>query len=774
MPPTAVPSRVSPRILAEELRVPDEPLALLLRGGPETTPAAACAEAARALLDLPAVSPHAPSWLAPHQIPAHNRLIAIVTRHGGAVLADAVGLGKSYVALAVATTLGAEPILVVPAVLVPQWRALMDRLAVRGRICSHERLSREPGSPKWHHGQGPSPLCIVDEAHHFRNPLARRYRALAQRVIGSRLLLVSATPVHHRAAELLHLLRLFLRDDALVALGVPSLARAARDDDPGPVALAAVARFVVARSRRRVTTAWHGLGFPRRAEPVTVRAAPAAMEIIDELARGIAGLRPPGGVGPLFRLTLMRRLASSVPALRESLKRFEAFCAVQRDAAAAGHALPSRVFRRLFPMTGGADLQLAFLPLLLETSTTPIDDPDAGDRVRRLLERTRAEADPKSEALERLLADSPAKTIVFVDAAATVHHLRRRLAARFRIGAVAGAAAWLGLGRVTRREVLEAFAPHAHGVAPPRTRSRVDILIATDLVGEGLNLQDAERVVHYDLPWSPARLAQRVGRVDRLASPHETVATVAFLPPEPLASAIAIEQRLARKVVAQLSAGVAQVETLRGLHREDAPLDWCDRLQPLAYLPGGADGIGAVGAASGRRNACVLVMRLGELVEAIVVERGVATANPGRAASLLEEASLGSPLPVNRSMLDQAIRVAAPLLRDRCAAIAAARWRTADRDGAGRRLVPLVLASARRAAHAGHAERLARLDALVARLSGGQAAGEALLLDQLLERRRPLEVSDLLAWHDHLPPLTRGVDAPEARLVAAIVLAGPS
>ncbi len=774
MPPTATPSRVSFRILAEELRVPDEPLAFLLRGGPETTPAAACAEAARALLDLPAGSPDAPSWLAPHQIPAHDRLTAIVTRHGGAVLADAVGLGKSYVALAVARTLGAEPNLIVPAVLIPQWRALMDRLAVPGRICSHERLSREPASPRWHHGHGPSPLCIVDEAHHFRNPHARRYRALAQRVVGSRVLLVSATPVHHRAAELLHLLRLFLRDDALVALGVPSLARSARDGDPGQATLAAVARFVVARSRHRVTTAWHGLGFPRRAEPVTIRAAPAAKEIVDELARGIAALRPPGGVGALFRLTLMRRLASSVPALRESLKRFEAFCAVQRDAAAAGHALPSRVFRRLFPMTGGADLQLAFLPLLLETSTTPVYDPDAGDHVRRMLERTRTEADPKAEALGRLLADAPAKTIVFVDAAATVHHLRRRLAGTFRIGAVAGSAAWLGLGRVTRREVLEAFAPRAHGVAPPRTLSQVDILIATDLVGEGLNLQDAERVVHYDLPWSPARLAQRVGRVDRLASPHQSVATVAFLPPEPLASAIALEQRLARKVVAQLSAGAAQIETLHGLHREDAPLDWCDRLQPLASLSGGADGMGSVGAASARSNACVLVMRLGQLVEAIVVERGVATANAGRAASLLEEAAHGPPIPVDRATLDQAIRVAAPLLRDRCAAIAAARWRTADRDGAGRRLVPLVLASARRAARAGHGERLAQLDALIARLSGGQAAGEALLLEQLLERRRPLEVSDLLAWHDLLPPLTRGVDTPEARLVAAVMLVGPA
>jgi hypothetical protein len=504
------------------------------------------------------------------------------------------------------------------------------------------------------------------------------------------------TPVHHRAAELLHLLHLFLRDDALVALGVPSLSRAARDGDPGARTLAAAARFVVARSRQRVTTRWSGAVFPRRTEPVTIAAAPAPRDVVDELARGIAALRPPHGAGALLRLSLMRRLASSVPALRASLKRYEAFCAVQHDAAAAGRHLPAQAFRRLFPMPDGAELQLAFLPLLLEASGASPCSIDAGHQVRRLLERTHSSTDPKAEALARLLAGSPAKTIVFVDAAATLHHLRRNLAARFRIAAVAGSAAWLGLGRVTRREVLEAFAPRAHGVAPPRATFRVEILIATDLVGEGLNLQDAERVVHYDLPWSPARLAQRVGRVDRLASPHESIATVAFLPPEPLASAIALEQRLSRKAAAQLSAGAAQVETLHRVHREDAPLDWCDRLQSLASLPAATEGIGAVGAAAARTDACVLVMRLGQLVEAIVVERGVATADAARATSLLEKPRTVPPVGRARSTRPFALR---PAAARRCHRRLSRR--STDRNRPGRAWFTRARGP-RRAARAGH------------------------------------------------------------------------
>src|SRR5690242_20733271 len=82
-----------------------EPLAALLVPGPDGPPAAVASRAARALLDLPPVSPATavtPAWLAAHQRPAAVRLAAIISRYGGAVLADAPGLGKSYVAMAVA------------------------------------------------------------------------------------------------------------------------------------------------------------------------------------------------------------------------------------------------------------------------------------------------------------------------------------------------------------------------------------------------------------------------------------------------------------------------------------------------------------------------------------------------------------------------------------------------------------------------------------------------------------------------------------------------
>ncbi len=766
MPQTAAPCFGSFRILAETLETPTEPLALLVAPLVAVPPAEACQQAARALLDLHDWLPAAPPWLLPHQIRAFTRIGAIVRRFGGAVLADAVGSGKSYVALAAAHAAAAPLVLVVPAVLAGQWRALLDRLSLSARIETHERLSRDRRSLG---ALAPGSFVIVDEAHHFRNPETRRYGALARLVVNSRVLLVSATPVHNRPADLLHLLRIFLRDDALVAFGVPSLTVAARAPRVGPAVHAAIARIVIARSRRRVSDAWSGMHFPERADAQVIRAASAAPAMLAALIDGVKRLRLPGAAA-LHRLTLLRRLASSLPALRQSLKRYEAFRTIAQDAALAQRRLTPREFRRAFAMEDDADLQLAFLPLLLEAGVAVGDDAEDLTLVRKLLEMARVGPDPKAMALARALDTCDGKTIVFVAAAATVQHLRRTLPRHLRIGAVCGNAGWLGSDRVSRFDVLAAFAPRSLGVAPPPEREQVDVLLATDLIGEGLNLHDARRVIHYDLPWSPARLAQRVGRIDRLSSPHSRVETVTFLPEDALADAQDIETRLAAKVAMQISGGAAQVETPSGGRGGSAPFDWCDRLQRLAVGASAAARPGLSTTVAAPNEAVVLVIALGPEVEVIVVEGGLARADPDYATTLLEHAHDAAAAPAAGAAISTALQAAAPLVRARLSDIAAARWRAADRDRPGRRLIPMVLAAARRAARSGRADRLARLDALVARLTGGLTAGEGLLLDDLIADHRPFDVTSLLAWNDGLPAIAAAPEAPVPHLVAAICL----
>jgi superfamily II DNA or RNA helicase len=752
-----------PRILSEHLAPLPEPLACLLAPGAVGPAPAVTSLGARALLDLTPLAPEGkapwPTWLAPHQVPAAERLVGILARYGGALLADAVGLGKSYVALAVALALGERFALVVPAVLMRQWRALLEQHGAEAPILTHESLS----APSYRPLPSSTALCrlyIVDEAHRFRNPDTNRYRALAKVLVGARVLLVTATPVHNRIADLFHLFRFFLRDHDLTALGVPSLYRAARGEADAHAVTAAAARLSVSRSRERVQ-AGYGTGpavlpFPERAAAEAIRVGTAPDAELEQLVTGVARLGAGGEAAALFRLLLLSQLASSLPAFRASLARYEAFLELGAAAAAQGRALGRRDFRRLFP-AGSGDLQLAFFPLVLPAGPGAATEQDR-DMVRRLRAFAASLDDPKADALARLLDGRAGKTIVFVHSRATVHHLMRRLRGH-RLAAVTGARGWFGSEPARREDVLRAFAPRAQGAPLPARTLETNILIATDLLSEGLNLQDAGRVIHYDLPWSPARLAQRVGRIDRAGSPHERIETVTFLPPPSLARALAMERRLVAKRRMQSRAGAGP----RGL-------DWCDRLQGLAARAGPPATPGTCAAVAATEPAVVLVVRLGGQVEGLVATDAGVKADPARATRLLEQAAAAEPAPFNAAALERAIRQAAPLVRGRLAALEDARWRTAHRDRLSRRLIPWVLSAARRAATQRRHADLARLDGLVSRLALGMTAGEELRLEDLLARRAPLSVRDVLAWHERMPPLASGAEAPQVELVAAMVL----
>jgi hypothetical protein len=87
---------------------------------------------------------------------------------------------------------------------------------------------------------------------------------------------------------------------------------------------------------------------------------------------------------------------------------------------------------------------------------------------------------------------------------------------------------------------------------------RIDLLLPTDLLSEGLNLQEASVVVHLDLPWNPARLDQRVGRVRRLGSRYESISVYTLSPPASSERLLRIDERLRDKLrMAQRTVGVA-------------------------------------------------------------------------------------------------------------------------------------------------------------------------------------------------------------------------
>ncbi|MEP6905630.1 MAG: SNF2-related protein, partial [Gemmatimonadales bacterium] len=145
--------------------------------------------------------------LRPHQISAISRLRAALDQFGGALLADEVGMGKTFVALTI-TTRFKRPIVFGPAVLRDMWSHQARIAGIEVPFVSFESLSRGRRVP------GSFDLVVVDEAHHLRNPATRRYRELSRIAMSSRVLLLSATPIHNTRRDLVALLAIFLGSQA--------------------------------------------------------------------------------------------------------------------------------------------------------------------------------------------------------------------------------------------------------------------------------------------------------------------------------------------------------------------------------------------------------------------------------------------------------------------------------------------------------------------------------------------------------------------------------
>ena len=122
---------------------------------------------------------------------------------------------------------------------------------------------------------------------------------------------------------------------------------------------------------------------------------------------------------------------------------------------------------------------------------------------------------------------------------------------------VVGDASHLGPAGTTaedRQRAVWKFAPRSSG-APEGSTDSYDLLLTTDVLAEGQNLQQCGRVINLDLPWNPMRIVQRNGRVDRIGSPHEWVDLFCFFPAAELDALLSLERRLRIKI-AQANASV--------------------------------------------------------------------------------------------------------------------------------------------------------------------------------------------------------------------------
>lgn len=673
---------------------------LLLPGRPAST--ASVARAIGQVLGEPMAPDQSPSWLGEGQRESFSRLLHLLRRDGAALCADPVGSGKTYIALAVAHALAVGvPCCIAPPTLVAQWLDVAQRLGVPLTAWSHAKLSRgslPPGDPG---------LVFLDESHHFRNPMIRRYRTLAPWLVGRKLLLLSATPVVNTPRDLYYQLHLGLRDDVLAQDGSPSLRLAfASGEVP-----AALCRHVV----ERVSAG--GRPPARESRNVLASGALPSMTALDELR-----LSDTPAIAALLRVVFLRAAASSAAALQAALHRYRLLLLQARDAEAAGHA-PSR--RGLRGLLSGAGEQLLMWELLApetEGDALRLDEIPRLDRLLADLRELVEVADEKSAWLRTALRDG-LPTLVFVSNVETARFLRRQLPDPW--------LAWCtgrqsGIGRVAmpRGDVLDWFRPGA-----PVVPGRPTTLVATDVGAEGLDLQRAVRVVHYDLPWTEVRLTQREGRAIRMGSGAAEVLVHRLLPPAE------IEIRLRQEAVLLGKAGLPAACGLgsegRGRWR------WRRELATLARGPA-CEGVAAVRCDPAGWLACVALESDGERVAATALWRpvgGAWTDDPTIVEPrLLQAMEAPEAPPPSAARVAEAVSTLEPLVREMLRAASLNRREgvqpTASSRAMGRRLRALASGAARQRDR----ESLARLDTALAFTAGGHTAGEEALIAELLHK----------------------------------------
>jgi superfamily II DNA or RNA helicase len=699
--------------------------------------AAAPREVVRALVEMlqPPEADVAPAaWLRPQQHVLVRRCIAAIARHGGALLAEPVGAGKTWMALAVAHLLQPDeptPVLV-PAPLRRQWLRIAADLGVRVAVGTHTAASR---------GRLPEGgrFAIIDESQHLRTPGTARYQHAARWLVGRRALLLSATPVVNRLDDLAAQLLLVVRDSALAEAGVPSLSAMLAEGNGHP----ALGDLLVALAR------------PARAVSGTRLVAPhddarATVDAIEAIR--FSGVRP---VRELLQGVFWRAAASSPAALTQTARRYLRLLEHAADAAAAGR----RVGRSLVRQFAGPDLaQLVLWELLPDSGELGLELADMNPL--RALERQAAAAqahdDARVAALRDVLADGR-RTVVFTTRRATLGWLRERLADP-RLGWCTGSEAGVGRGRAARSAVLDWFRadatpdPRAAVLAPRH-------LLATDVAAEGLDLGGADRVVHYDLPWTDARLAQREGRLQRGAPRAREVVTIP--PPTALAARLDVHAILARK--RELPARI-------GLGEGDDLWLWRERLLPIAREASPGSGISRI--RSGRSGILVgCRVCSGDprgMASLLWIHADGTSEAPSLLRELLLEATDATPLPLGARQRRAVLGFVAGHLRARLQECQRSAWQPQPGREGVTRLLARLWELTRRAARDRDQPLLTRLHAAVRFAGGGHTAGEAALVSTLAQADDRTLRHALVA----LPDAPR-TEIPVLRLVGAIVFGAP-
>ncbi|MBI2683947.1 MAG: hypothetical protein HYX33_00920 [Actinobacteria bacterium] len=579
-------------------------------------------------LDDPARATRPALELAPFQRDGYERARVIARQHGGVVYADGVGTGKTEIGLAFIEERtrenGVYALVVTPAQLRRTWEKRIHEARLPAQVVSYQELASDEQlgtgtglGRRLHNNKDAYRLVIVDEAHSLRNADTSWYRAM-QRLLGGsekQVVLLTATPINNGLWDLYNLVMLFAgHDRAFAPIGIDSvrdlfLSAGANARDPenlDPARLFPLADAVsVRRDRAFIEREYPGATFPDgtpvhfpRPVAKTIRydLDQAHAGLFDEIVACIDALTmaryqptfyeldsavsaPEAQLAGLLRSGLLKRFESCWRACLETvqmmLSAHDAFLAGWDH----GVVLTGDVLRAAAAAEADDAGLAGWIETQLDTSASrPITEFDpafvdavASDRDRLATIRDRLatlspDRDPKLAALIRQLEDMPdAKVAVFAGYGATIRyldeHLPPMIGGRERVVVIGSESA-----PDQRLAAIARFSPKTvvrPDYVPPD--GEVDLLLATDVLSEGQNLQQAQAVISYDMPWNPQRVVQRNGRVIRLLSPHDEVHLVTMLPePGDLERLLGLEARLRAKIAAASGVYGMESEVIEG------------------------------------------------------------------------------------------------------------------------------------------------------------------------------------------------------------------
>lgn len=576
----------------------------------------------------------------------------ILESRGGVIIADEVGLGKTYLAgelIYKATFERRQKVLVVaPAALRDTtWRPFLESKNIPAKVVSYDELAMGNS------GINPNDyaMVVVDEAHGLRNANALKSEAMRALLGGGApkdLVMLTATPVNNSLLDLYNLISYFAPSDAAFSdIGIPSLSKyfgaamAMDPDELSPQQLFSVLDAVAVRRTRRFvkqhysgdTVDFNGqstiITFPtpkvQRVDYDLEKSLPGFLDILaaalgatqksekDLETTGVA-LEEPGTVlsmaryvpsrfqvgkdvegyqrqnAGLLRSAMLKRFESSGEAFSRTLGTMIASHQHFLSALEAGYVLTGDALKDwvaadtddIESVIEGVDEDLKHNVAaydVVKLRNAVVSDIKLLEELKSEVKQIATGQDPKIAALVDELAHISAQAKLAGTGTQDTRNKRKVLIFTY----FADTAAYIAdaleqittsdprladyAGRVVRVSGSDSGSKaHAMAHFAPSTAGNVgdedlfDILVATDVLSEGVNLQQAGHIVNYDLPWNPMRLVQRHGRIDRIGSPHQTITLRCFFPSEGLDKMLKLEELLQRKLKqAAAAVGVSAV-----------------------------------------------------------------------------------------------------------------------------------------------------------------------------------------------------------------------